>query len=119
MDGYSTRELLMNDGAFRAQVRQLNDEVKLGKAWRGIFQGHGVTGDEAKAVLTDLIIESEYFAVSPPGTSTEMLHRREGKREVIARILFLLDLPSSFITELRRDALDELQKLEERANNGG
>jgi hypothetical protein len=118
MDGYSTRELLANDATFRSQVKQLHDEVALGKTWRNIFSGHGVTTDAAKAALTDLVIESEYFAVAPPGTSTEMLHRREGKREVIARILFLLDLPSSFITELRRDALDELQKLEERANHG-
>lgn len=114
MDGYSPRELIYNDGAFRNAMRQLNDDVKLGQAWQAILNGRG-TKEEVRACFIDLLLETGYFGVAPPDATGDMLQRREGKREVMARILFLADLPSSAITQLRRDALDELQKLEERA----
>lgn len=105
------REMMQADPAFAAEMRHLRDEVKLGEAWRRILDGKGSREDVALA-FTDLMLETGYFGVAPPDATGDMLQRREGKREVMARILFLSDLPSSAITKLRRDALDELQKSE-------
>lgn len=110
----SAREMLTRDGDYLAQTQALRDEVKLGEAWRNFMAGRSVTAEEATAMMTDLLLASGYYEVAPPDATADMLQRREGKREVMARILFLSDLPGSHITKLRRDALDELQKIEAR-----
>lgn len=111
MEQLTQREMLSNDPAFYSEMRKLRDEVRLGDAWRAIMDGKG-SADDARLAITDLLIETEYFGVAPDDTPDRVLQRREGKRGVMARILFLADLPSSAITKLRRDALDELQKME-------
>src|SRR5687768_9784565 len=105
---YSVRELVHNSEQFREEMEKLRDEVRLGEAWRAIMDGKG-SSEDGRLVFLDLLLETEYFGVAPPNASGDMLQRREGARGVMARILFLADLPSSFITKLRRDALDELQ----------
>lgn len=106
---FSIRDMLLNDG-FRSEMQSLDGDIKLGEAWRSFMAGRSVTSEEANAMLRDLLMTSEYFDIAPPEASAAMLQRREGKRELMARILFLSDLPGSVITRLRRDVLDELQK---------
>jgi hypothetical protein len=113
IEGYSTREMLQQDKDFRKHITSLRDEVKLGEIWRAFMEGRSITSEEAKLVMLDLFMESQYFETAPAGATGDMLQRREGKREVMARILFLSDLPGSVITRMRRDALDALQKMEE------
>lgn len=113
---FTQRELIYRDPSFAKHVSDLKNAVELGEAWRNVFEGRG-TKEDGQRVLVDLLLESGYFGVAPPDATGDMLQRREGKREIMARIFFLADMPSSFITKLRRDALDELQKSEERALN--
>lgn len=110
---YTARDMLKNEDT-RTAVQALADEVRLGEIWRAILSGHGATADEASIALVDLLLTSDYFTTAPTEATGEQLQRREGRREVMARILYLSDLPSSRITKLRRDLLDELQKLNER-----
>lgn len=110
---YSTRDI-MQEGPFRESVNELRKDVALGDLWRTFMAGRSVTSEEAQLMIVDLLMTSQYFEIAPPGTTGEALQRREGARELMGRILFLADLPSSYITRLRRDALDELQKLNER-----
>lgn len=113
MESYSTRELLQYNDDFRRHVKSLADDVKLGECWRAMMEGRSVTSEQAKAMILDLLMESQYFETAPAGATGDMLQRREGKREVMARILFLSDLPGSAITRMRRDALDVLQQMDE------
>jgi hypothetical protein len=115
---YSVRELIHRDPALRTYVTELKEQVELGAAWRAILDGKG-SKEQAQLVMTDLALETGYFGVAPPDATGDMLQRQEGRRGVMARILFLADLPSSAITQLRRDALDELQRLEERERSHG
>lgn len=110
---YTMRDV-MQPGPFRNHVEELRVDNALGELWRTFMAGRSVTSEEAKLMIVDLLMTSQYFEIAPPGTSGETLQRREGARELMGRILFLADLPSSYITKLRRDALDELQKLNER-----
>lgn len=107
----SARELLATDAGYAAQVKELQKCVKLGEAWRAFIEGHA-SREQAQLILVDLVLETGYFGVAPPDAKGEDLLRREGRRDVMTRIMFLSDMPSSYITKLRRDALDELQKLE-------
>lgn len=112
IEDYSPREMIYRSDEFKSYVAKLKKEVDLGVAWRNIFEGKA-TREEGQRVLVDLILESGYLGVAPPNATGDMLLRQEGRREIMARIFFLADLPSSAITKLRRDALDELQKIEE------
>lgn len=118
MQDFSQREMIYREPSFKAHVDELKKAVDLGEAWQAIFEGRG-SKEQGQLVLVDLMLETGYFGVAPPDATGDMLQRREGKREVMARIFFLADMPSSFITKLRRDALDELQKAEERALHDG
>lgn len=82
--------------------------VRLSEAWRA-FQRGAASKEDADLILADLAKQSEFFMVAAPGADTETLQRREGRREVMGRILFLLDLPFSYMDELRRAASDEMQ----------
>ena len=82
-------------------------EARLSSAWNAISKGEG-SAEDFDLVLSDLAETSEYFYIAMPGAEADELLRREGKREVFARILFLLDRPGSFMQELRRAALDEM-----------
>lgn len=106
---FSIRDMLQNE-AFREEMTTLESDIKLGECWRAFMAGRSVTADEADRMVRDLLLVSEYFDIAPPGVAADVLQRREGKRELMARILFLSDLPGSAITRLRRDHLDELQK---------
>lgn len=112
--GLTSREMVSRSEEFRQSIAALADDVKLGEIWQAVLSGHGATSEEAQLILTDLLFTAGYFEIAPDDVSPNVLLRREGKREVAARILFLADLPGSYITKLRRDALDELQKLEAR-----
>jgi hypothetical protein len=112
--GYTARELLQRSDEFRAHVAELRDDVKLGEIWQTLIAGRSVTSQEAELLITDILLTAGYFEIAPDDVPGHVLQRREGKREVAARILFLADLPGSYITKLRRQALDELQKLEAR-----
>lgn len=109
MSDYTIRDMLTSE-SFVAEMTELDKEIKLGECWRAFMAGRGVTSDEAQRMMTDLLLTSEYFNTAPPDATGDMLQRREGKRELMARILFLSDLPGSAITRARRDVLDELQK---------
>ena len=87
--------------------REDKRETRLSSAWLAISRGEGATED-FELVLADLAEQSEFFFIAAPGAEGDELLRREGKRELFARILYLLDLPGSFMTEIRRAALDEL-----------
>ena len=64
--------------------------------------------EDFELVMSDLAEQSEYYFIAPAGSTGEELMRREGKRELMARVIYLLDRPTSFMQELRRAALDEL-----------
>lgn len=82
--------------------------MRLSEAWRA-FQRGAASKEDADLILADLAKQSEFFMVAAPGVDAETLQRREGRREVMGRILFLLDLPFSYMDELRRAASDEMQ----------
>lgn len=108
----STSDLLDNE-AFRLHVKTLADDVKLGEIWNAFLNGRSVTKQEAELVMLDLFLASGFFEVAPDNTSADMLQRREGRREIAGRIFFLADLPFSYITQARRQALDALQRMNE------
>ena len=99
----TTRDIL-KPGERRGPER----EARLSSAWQAIASGKG-SKEDADLVLADLAETSEFYYVADPEATPTQLMRREGRREVMARILFLLDLPASYMTELRQAALDELQ----------
>lgn len=82
-------------------------ENKLSEAWRAMARGGG-SPEDFELAMSDLLETTEFFYVAGQDASGDSLLRREGRREVMARILFLLDYPVSYMTELRRAALDEL-----------
>ncbi|MFA7602555.1 MAG: hypothetical protein WCY29_06060 [Novosphingobium sp.] len=82
--------------------------VRISEAWRN-FQRGAASREDADIILADLAKQSEYFLIADPAADGAALLRREGKREMMARILFLLDLPFSYMDELRRAASDEMQ----------
>lgn len=81
---------------------------RLTQAWQA-FQRGAASKEDADLILADLAKTSEYFMIAGPDADGASLMRREGKREVMGRILFLLDLPFSYMDELRRAASDEAQ----------
>lgn len=103
---------LLNNPQFRHSVRALASDVTLGNIWNAFLNGRSVTKEEAELVLLDILATSGFFEIAPDSTSAEVLQRREGRREIAGRIFFLADLPFSYITKARRDALDELQRQE-------
>src|ERR1044072_6701771 len=109
MTDFTIRDMLQNED-FVAEMTELDREVKLGECWQAFMTGRSVTQEQANRMLVDLLVFSEYFNTAPPDATGDMLQRREGKREWMARILFLSDLPSSAITRARRDVLNELQQ---------
>lgn len=98
-----TSRTLLNPGERRGDKW----EDRLSEAWRAMQNGSG-SREDFEVALSDLAEKSEFFYVADPAASGDALLRREGRREVMARILFLLDRPVSYMTELRRAALDEL-----------
>lgn len=98
----SSRTLLAN-----GERRGEKWEGRLSAAWNAIATGDSSTED-FELVMSDLAEQSEYYFIAPAGSTGEELMRREGKRELMARVIYLLDRPTSFMQELRRAALDEL-----------
>lgn len=92
-----------------AEGRRRGPELSLAlhEAWKALQGGHG-GADDFELVLNDLAEFTEYYFVAPPGTSGDVLVRREGARAVFARILFLLDVPMTTLGEWRKAALVEL-----------
>lgn len=82
-------------------------DIRLAEAWQAIVAGRG-SKEDVELALADLGEFSGYFFVAESGTTGDQLLRNEGRRDVMARILFLLDVPIAYMTELRRAALDEL-----------
>lgn len=82
-------------------------EGRLSEAWRAMQAGSG-SKEDFEVAMADLLERTEFYYIADPAASGEALLRREGRREVMSRILFLLDRPASYMTELRRAALDEL-----------
>lgn len=81
---------------------------RLSEAWQAFVRG-AASKEDADLIMADLASVTGYFFVSEPGATGDALLRNEGRRDVMARILFLLDLPFSYMTELRRAASDEHQ----------
>ncbi len=81
---------------------------RLSEAWQA-FQRGAASKTDADLILADLANYTGYFFVAADAASGDELQRREGRRDVMARILFLLDLPFAYTTELRRAASTELQ----------
>ena len=112
MSDFTIRDMLQNE-QFVSEMTELDREVKLGECWQAFMAGRSVTSDQANRMIVDLLVSSEYFNTAPPDATGDQLQRREGKRELMARILFLSDLPSSAITRARRDVLNELQTMQQ------
>lgn len=103
-----TSRTLLRRGERREQPNGENKwEDRLSEAWRAIQTGDG-SREDFEVIMSDLAEQTEFFYVADPSASGEALLRREGRREIMSRILFLLDRPVSYMTELRRAALDEL-----------
>lgn len=100
------------------QRRTAKRDVRLHEAWAA-FRAGSASREDAELVLSDLAEFSEYFYVADSTATGDQLMRREGRREVMARILFLLDLPASFMTEVRQAALDELLVTQQETNLDG
>lgn len=88
--------------------RTAKHEERLASGWHAIMNGKG-SKEDAELVMADLGEASGYFAISPVGTDGPTLAYNEGCRAVFARILYLLDAPTSYMTELRRASNDEMQ----------
>lgn len=92
----------------KAQRTPVARQQRLTAAWQA-FQRGAASKEDADLILADLAKVTEYFFVAADDASGPDLLRREGRRDVMARILFLLDLPFSYMDELRRGASDEMQ----------
>lgn len=98
-----TSRTLLNPGERRGDKW----EERLSEAWIAMQNGSG-SREDFEVIMSDLAEATEFYYVADPAASGEALLRREGRREIMSRILFLLDRPISYMTELRRAALDEL-----------
>ncbi len=108
-------------GKYEAQMQTSRDKYERGKrrtdareehlssVWRALIEGRGATKEDFELILSDLAEESGFFYTAPVNTPGEQLQRLEGRRDVMGRILFLLDYDFTIINELRRAALVELQ----------
>lgn len=95
--------------SFVSQGKSLDDyQQRLSSAWLAILNGNG-SKEDADLAMGDLVSFSGLYTVTPEGTPSELLQRLEGRKEFILRILFLCDVPSSYMNDLRRASLDELQ----------
>lgn len=83
-------------------------DIRLSEAWQAILEGRG-SKEDAELAFSDLAEFSGYYFVPPAGTSGDDLQRDAGRRETFARILYLLDVPMTRLTEMRLAALGELQ----------
>lgn len=81
-------------------------EARLSEAWASFIDGRA-SREDAELILADLGDISGYFNVAGDDATGDQMLRREGRRDVMARILFLLDMPFSYMTEMRRASLDE------------
>jgi hypothetical protein len=99
----------------RGQRRGVDREKHLGSVWRAFKEGRGVSKDDAGLVLADLAEFTEFYFTAGDDVTPEQLLRREGRRDVMGRILFLLNFDMSFIQELQSAALDELQTTQDEA----
>lgn len=79
---------------------------RLAQAWHAFVSGRAGRED-ADLIMGDLAMFTGFMQVSDVGATDAELRRFEGRRDVMARILFLLDMPMSHMTELRRAAADE------------
>lgn len=79
---------------------------RLSQAWNAFVRG-AASKEDADLIMSDLAKYSEFFFTASDDVELRQLMRREGRRDVMGRILFLLDLPFTYMTELRRAALDE------------
>lgn len=99
----TTADLFKQSAGRRGGVEAL----RLREAWQAIAQGRGGQLDWELA-FGDLAETSEYYYIAPPDATPEQILRREGKRELFARILYLLNVPRSKVEEWQRAALTEL-----------
>lgn len=88
---------LVPDGAKR--------DERLSQAWHAFVTG-GASREDADLIMGDLAVFTGFMQVSDIAATDAELRRFEGRRDVMARILFLLDMPMSYMTELRRAAAD-------------
>jgi hypothetical protein len=83
-------------------------EMHLATVWRALIEGRGANKDDFELLLADLSEFTGFFFTAADTVTNEQLQRMEGRREVMGRILYLLDFEFSIINELRRAALTEL-----------
>lgn len=80
--------------------------VTLVEAWKRLSTGHASV-DDFEIAMADLAAYSGVFAVTPFDASDAELRHREGRRDLMARILFLVGLSSEAMTALREAAAQE------------
>ena len=94
---------------FNGQYKRDSDEIeaRLSEAVRAVKEGRGSALD-GELFFGELMYTSGYFSVAPAGTSDSELQRREGARDVFARILYLLDISLDQVDEYHKASLVEL-----------
>ena len=92
----------------RGKGRRGNAEkVRLHEAWAALARGGG-SREDFELAIGDLAEQSDYYYIAQPDATPESLMRREGRRELFARILYLLDVPKDVMAEWHAAALVEL-----------
>lgn len=87
----------------------IQQDVRLTEAWQAFSRGRA-SQEDYEIIMTDLANFTGYFAIAEDAVPGDVLQRYEGKRAVMAHILYSLDAGSGIIGELRRAALDELAR---------
>lgn len=82
--------------------------ARLFEAWQSLSKGSG-SREDFEIVLADLAAASGYFDITPSGVSGDTLRHNEGRREVFARISFLLGLKGDALAALMEAASHERQ----------
>lgn len=82
--------------------------ARLVEAWHSLSKGSG-TVEDFEIVLVDLAAASGYFDITPSGVSSDTLRHNEGRRELFARISFLLGLKGDALAALMEAASHERQ----------
>lgn len=90
----------------RGLRRRAAANLRLAGAYKATFGGNA-TQEDIEIVLTDLAEATGFYRVSPAGTSAEARAFADGRRDVMSRILNLVNLPSEKLTALHNAALAE------------
>ena len=74
-------------------------EARVAQAYILLFEGRG-SREDADIVLADLAIQSGYFDTVDPEASDRALRQREGKRELMQRVMEAVNRPFDELRQL-------------------